>query len=293
MKKESEFQRNIDIGKIFESTLLGIFILLGNYVNSLYLFFRHPREFAGMLDEESREKTTSNYKIVRPLTFLTMSLAVFLVVSVAVYKGTSPVFDEIAAESGRIRTPNISLGDSMTVLFHDGLKEFDLKKIILAALPNGLCVGLFSYMLSRAARKNGLEFGFTKSIGLSSFFIGSAIYGHVIATALISVFYYYSNVPLKYIEFWWYWIGFWLLFVVILLFPLFYSYLAILKTELNISWTRSLVVWYGGFWRFLLCFWVILLFTLPLLTAFNLQSHIGLIGITFGSFSGSEVGTPP
>lgn len=278
MKKESEFQRNIDIGKIFESTLLGVFVLLGNYFNSIYLFFRHPREFAGVLDEESREKTTSSYRIVRPLTFLVMSLAILILVTIALNEGAVQVIKDMEAVMGiHIKPPpkEASLSSSMRALFHDGLKEFDPKKLILAVLPYALAIGLFSYMITRVARKSGLEFSFTKSMGLSSFFVGSAIDGHIIATALISLVYYYSNAPLIYLDFWLYAVSFWFLFVVILSFRLFYSYLAVLKTELDISWKRSLVVWLGGVWRFVLCVFVIVLFTAPLMTAFNLQSHLG------------------
>ena len=156
MKKESEFQRNIDIGKIFESTLLGIFILLGNYFNSLYLFFRYPREFAGMLDEESREKTTSSHRIVRPLTFLAMSLIVLIIASIALNIGFVQVLKDMEAVWGvhiKPRPNQISLASSMHALFHDGLKEFDPKKIILVGLPYALSIGLFSYMIARAVKK--------------------------------------------------------------------------------------------------------------------------------------------
>src|SRR3954453_6411662 len=219
MKKESEFQRNIDIGKIFESTLLGVFVLLGNYFNSLYLFFWHPRAFAGMLVEGSREKNTTGYRIIRPLTFLAISLVIFIVVTLGLNEGADQIIKDLETVMGiHIKPPpkESSLNSSMRALFHDGLKEFDPKKMILAALPYALAIGLFSYMITRVARKSRLEFSFAKSMGLSSFFIGSAICGHIIAIALISLVYYYSNIPSVYLDFWLYAPVFWSLFVVIL-----------------------------------------------------------------------------
>ncbi len=248
MIKKSDHPKKIDLGMIFESTLLGVFVIIGRYFNSLYLYTRNPATFVGALDAAGQTKATKKYSTVRPLTFLTISLGLLILANLSV----------IRARGNSVEIRNYESGDGFNAifLFVDALRSFDIQKIVLALSPWVLLTGLFSYMLTWSAQGKGFVFSFEKSIGLSSYFCGSAACALMAPAPLITYLYlntdFASNAQT---ELWVTWL--WLIFFVLLGLRYFYAYLSVLRAELKTNMKTSLLVWVGGLWRFVIGFFVI------------------------------------
>jgi uncharacterized protein len=257
--KKSEPKKKIDLGVIFESTLLGVFVLIGRYFNTLYLFTKKPAIFFGALDSSGQSKAIKKFSIVRPLTFLTISLGLLIAADLAV----------IRARGNSVQIHNYEIGDGFNLifLFMDALKSFDIQKIVLALSPWALLTGLFAYTLTRSAQGRGFVFSFEKSVGLSSYFCGSAACALMAPAPLITYLYlktdFGRNVQTEQ------WVALiWLSFSALLGVRYFHAYLSVLRAELGTSMKTSLLVWVGGLWRFVLGYIVISNVVMAILTPF-------------------------
>ncbi len=241
-----------DIGKVFESTLFGLFLLIGRYFNTVFCFVIKPVQFVRHL-EENHSTLIQDRTFTRPLTFLTISLVLVTGINFLAFLATPfPEHMVVAAKK-------IDQWNPFMKFLLEGFKTADPVKLFLAISPYALLIGLYAHMLTRAAKSRKLEFSFGKSIGLSAYFAGSACSVWIILapfTPLLLQVNLSEGTPK-----WVYLIG---AVLYLLLFRILYCYFYILKMELNVSWMQSIKVWLGGTWRFVVGFFAIIVFIWPL-----------------------------
>jgi len=240
MCKESEFQKEIDVGRIIEATLLGVFLLIGRYFWTIYLFLVKPSSFSGELTEEERALKNSMNNAARPLTFLSVSLLV--------------VLSFIASEIFQLQSDN-----KYVLMVLDGLRTLDAKKLLIVISPILLGIGLYAYMITKSAVKRGYDFAFEKSIGLSSYFCGGVIFtwlmGLFIQEGVQGIFSERSRDVDFYFPILW----------VLVYCRFFYCYAVVLCEELKVDFSGVEKIWWGGTWRFLFSFMLIIYLLWPII----------------------------
>jgi len=150
--------------------------------------------------------------------------------------------------------PDANLFERLLV---EGFAKGEVWKIVLATVPFLVAVGLYSYGIQRAAKARKLSLSFEQSLAYSCFCAGSIL---LLYAALVPLT---QMLPLgsSQIPFWSYPISaigwglqFWFL----------RSYLILLKTSLGLKWSKVLRLWMGGLGRFLLWYFVLIFWFLPL-----------------------------
>ena len=267
MAENSPGREPIDFGKAIEAALLGAFVLIGKYFLTVYTFFVFPRMVAGHLDGTTSQEGKFN-RIARPLTFLALSLAASLYTFIGIIKALGvPEMSKADLEEFLDQNPFV-------VLAIEGLLEVSIPKLLLAIAPILLAISLYAYTTTIAAAKSNIQFGFKKSIGLCSYFCGTIANVYILAFLFLPLFWpSYSIVDLESAPTNWPW---WRVIITAILYGFIlrciFCYFCIFVSENGCGWKAAFIAWWGGTWRFLVAYLLILTAVLPLAFAYLLDN---------------------
>jgi hypothetical protein len=250
--EDSEDERDI-LGSI-EKGLLGAFALAGALFVTAWDFVLHPNRLALAL---ANKELNSRY--ARPVTY-------FVVTSLLTIGAFELLFMLLRQTgSGAARFP-VSLPNPFEKLFIQGISSLDPKKLILAELPFLAVVGLYSYAVTRSAKRRFLDLNFEMSLSLSCYGAGSILLVYLLIIPPSTALFVGRPIesatnPLKSLP-WWSWpicvFGWGILFACIR------SYLVLLRSALSVTRGMTLSAWGGGLWRFFLWYYLILFWFAPM-----------------------------
>lgn len=239
-----------EVAKNIESTLLGLFILIGRMAYTFCDILVRPHHFSYTVLSSNPLDKKFPQQYVRPLSFFILCLALML-------GGFLLLFESLKNSS-----INIYYNPLVSILIK-AFKSGSINGIMIGASPIISILGLYAFSMAWVCRRRTVILTFSKSLFIAAYFAGSIC---LVYTIFIPIFSIFISLEVSKIR------GAFPLMIILsiigwsILLRSFYGYMILLKTSMKMTWASTINVVIRGTFVFFILFYMLLIWMAPLLS---------------------------